>query len=140
MPRILMNDLESLLVAAQADFAAAQKAAELEDAKARYLGKSGRVTELLKGMASLSLEPGGQFLIVRPGGYDLLELLRRNAREREQQAGQRAGPIVIVPVDAQEKRPAFIRATRADDITSQHFPRAARIGLGEIFRKRSHLL
>jgi phenylalanyl-tRNA synthetase alpha chain len=51
-----MNDLDSLLSQATADFRAALKAAELEDAKARYLGKSGRVTELLKGMASLGAE------------------------------------------------------------------------------------
>jgi phenylalanyl-tRNA synthetase alpha chain len=51
-----MNDLDSLLSQATADFRAALKAAELEDAKARYLGKSGRVTELLKGLASLGAE------------------------------------------------------------------------------------
>ncbi len=48
-----MNDLDQLVAAAQADFAAAATPAELENAKARYLGKSGRVTELLKGLAQL---------------------------------------------------------------------------------------
>ena len=48
-----MNDLDSLVAAAQADFAAAQQSAELENAKARFLGKSGRVTELLKGLGAL---------------------------------------------------------------------------------------
>ena len=48
-----MNDLDSLVAAAQADFAAAQQGAELENAKARFLGKSGRVTELLKGLGAL---------------------------------------------------------------------------------------
>jgi phenylalanyl-tRNA synthetase alpha chain len=51
-----MNDLDSILEQAQADFGAARKAAELEDAKARFLGKSGRVTELLKGLGTLSVE------------------------------------------------------------------------------------
>ena len=51
-----MNDLEELVQAAVADFAAAGTPAQLEDAKARYTGKSGRVTELLKGMAALSAE------------------------------------------------------------------------------------
>ena len=32
-----MNDLDTLVATAQADFAAAQQAAELENAKARYL-------------------------------------------------------------------------------------------------------
>ncbi|WP_425259831.1 phenylalanine--tRNA ligase subunit alpha [Rubrivivax sp. RP6-9] len=49
-----MNDLEALVQGAQADFAAAPNPAELENAKARYLGKSGRVTELLKGLGALT--------------------------------------------------------------------------------------
>jgi phenylalanyl-tRNA synthetase alpha chain len=51
-----MSDLDKLVNAARADFAAATTPAELENAKARYLGKAGRVTELLKGMAGLSVE------------------------------------------------------------------------------------
>ena len=51
-----MNDLDSLVTAAEADFWAAPQAAELENAKARYLGKSGRVTELLKGLGALAAE------------------------------------------------------------------------------------
>ncbi len=51
-----MSDLDKLVSAARADFAAAATPAELENAKARYLGKAGRVTELLKAMASLSVE------------------------------------------------------------------------------------
>ena len=50
-----MNDLDSLVHEAQADFAAAPNAAELENAKARFLGKSGRITELLKGLAVLEV-------------------------------------------------------------------------------------
>ncbi|MBL8305422.1 MAG: phenylalanine--tRNA ligase subunit alpha [Rubrivivax sp.] len=51
-----MNDLDLLVQAAEADFAAATGAAALEDAKARYLGKAGRVTEQLKAMAALPHE------------------------------------------------------------------------------------
>lgn len=51
-----MSDLDALLQAAQSDFSAAPTPAELENAKARYLGKSGRVTELMKGLASLGIE------------------------------------------------------------------------------------
>lgn len=51
-----MSDLDALLAAAQADFAAAPTPAELENAKARFLGKSGRVTELMKGLGALSIE------------------------------------------------------------------------------------
>jgi phenylalanyl-tRNA synthetase alpha chain len=51
-----MSDLESLVREARSDFAAAATPAELENAKARYLGKGGRVTELLKRLGALSVE------------------------------------------------------------------------------------
>ncbi len=51
-----MNDLDPLLQDARADFARAATPAELEDAKARFLGKSGRITEQLKALAALSPE------------------------------------------------------------------------------------
>jgi phenylalanyl-tRNA synthetase alpha chain len=51
-----MNDLDQLVHDAQADFARAPTPAELENAKARYLGKAGRVTELLKALGALSPE------------------------------------------------------------------------------------
>ena len=51
-----MNDLDSLVSAAEADFSAALQAAELENAKAKYLGKGGRMTELLKGLGALTAE------------------------------------------------------------------------------------
>ena len=51
-----MNDLDQLVAAAAADFAAAPTPAELENAKARFLGKAGRVTELMKGLGALAPE------------------------------------------------------------------------------------
>ena len=51
-----MNDLDSLVSTAEADFSAASQAAELENAKAKYLGKGGRMTELLKGLGALTAE------------------------------------------------------------------------------------
>jgi len=51
-----MNDLDQLVQDAQADFAQAAAATDLENAKARYLGKSGRVTELLKALGALPVE------------------------------------------------------------------------------------
>jgi phenylalanyl-tRNA synthetase alpha chain len=51
-----MTDLHSLLTQAQADFAAALDAPALENAKAKFLGKQGSVTELMKGLATLSVE------------------------------------------------------------------------------------
>ncbi|MCW5659427.1 MAG: phenylalanine--tRNA ligase subunit alpha [Burkholderiaceae bacterium] len=51
-----MDDLDQLVVRAQQEFAAAPTPAELENAKARFLGKAGRVTELLKALAPLSVD------------------------------------------------------------------------------------
>ena len=51
-----MNDLDTLVQTAQAEFDAAKHGAELEDAKARYLGKGGRLTDLLKGLGALAPE------------------------------------------------------------------------------------
>ena len=48
-----MNDLASVVESARSDFARASASAELEDAKARYVGKAGRITEQLKALAAL---------------------------------------------------------------------------------------
>ncbi len=52
----MSNELDSLVDAARQAFAEAATAAQLEDAKARFIGKSGRITELMKGMAALSVD------------------------------------------------------------------------------------
>ncbi len=49
-----MNELESIVAAALAEFAACTEPASLENAKARYTGKAGRLTDLLKGLGKLS--------------------------------------------------------------------------------------
>jgi phenylalanyl-tRNA synthetase alpha chain len=51
-----MTDLDELILSAQGAFAAAGQPAALENEKARYLGKGGRITELLKGLATLAPE------------------------------------------------------------------------------------
>ena len=51
-----MSDLETLVQAAVSDFGAAMTPAELENAKARYLGKAGLVTEMLKSLGALPVE------------------------------------------------------------------------------------
>lgn len=48
-----MNDLEPLVQDAISDFARAALPADLENAKARYLGKAGKLTEQLKALGSL---------------------------------------------------------------------------------------
>ena len=51
-----MNELDALAQGARAAFAQSTTPADLENAKALYLGKSGRITELMKGLASLPVE------------------------------------------------------------------------------------
>ena len=51
-----MSTLEQLVVAAEADFLAAADPAALENAKAKYLGKTGQVTEQMKGLGKLDPE------------------------------------------------------------------------------------
>jgi phenylalanyl-tRNA synthetase alpha chain len=49
-----MNDLSPLVQEARKDFEQATAPADLENAKARYLGKTGRITEQLKALGALS--------------------------------------------------------------------------------------
>ena len=51
-----MNELDSLVESATQLFAQSATPADLENAKAQFLGKSGRLTELMKGMAQLSVD------------------------------------------------------------------------------------
>jgi phenylalanyl-tRNA synthetase alpha chain len=51
-----MNELSTLVDSACKLFHAAQTAPDLENAKAQFLGKSGRITDLMKGLAALTVE------------------------------------------------------------------------------------
>lgn len=51
-----MNSLDHIVAQAQTDFAAAEDAVALENAKARYLGKTGQITEQMKGLGKLAPE------------------------------------------------------------------------------------
>ncbi len=94
-----MNELTNLLQSAQADFAAASQSAALEDAKARYLGKSGRLTELLKGMGSLSAEEkktrGAEINSTKAQIEALLTLSRERLAEAQLQAQLRAEALDV---------------------------------------------
>jgi phenylalanyl-tRNA synthetase alpha chain len=48
-----MQEIESIVAAALAEFAGCADAAALENSKAKYLGKTGRLTELLKSLGGL---------------------------------------------------------------------------------------
>ena len=51
-----MNELDALAQSARDAFAKAATPADLENAKALYIGKAGRITELMKGLATLPVE------------------------------------------------------------------------------------
>lgn len=51
-----MNSLDHIVEAASLAFLEAKTPAELENSKAVYLGKSGQLTDLMRGLASLSVE------------------------------------------------------------------------------------
>jgi phenylalanyl-tRNA synthetase alpha chain len=51
-----MNELDTLVESARQSFVQAQTPADLENAKALFLGKAGRITELMKGMGALSVD------------------------------------------------------------------------------------
>ena len=55
-PTVAATDLDALVHSAAEAFAQAHAPADLENAKAQFLGKAGRVTELMKGMAQLSVD------------------------------------------------------------------------------------
>jgi phenylalanyl-tRNA synthetase alpha chain len=93
------NELESLVGAARADFDAAATAAALEDAKARYLGRAGRITELMKGLAKLSPDEkkarGAEINAAKSQVEQALEARRRALAEAELQAQLRAEALDV---------------------------------------------
>jgi phenylalanyl-tRNA synthetase alpha chain len=52
----MTQEFDPIVAGAREAFANAATPAELENAKAQYVGKSGRITELMKGLAALSVE------------------------------------------------------------------------------------
>jgi phenylalanyl-tRNA synthetase alpha chain len=85
-----MSDLDPLVHEAQADFEAAATSAALEDAKARFLGKSGRVTEQLKALAVLPPDEKKARGAEINQAKQRIESLLSSARERLAQAELRA--------------------------------------------------
>jgi phenylalanyl-tRNA synthetase alpha chain len=93
------NELESLVGAARADFDAAATAAALEDAKARYLGRAGRITELMKGLAKLAPDEkkarGAEINAAKGQVEQALEARRRALAEAELQAQLQAEALDV---------------------------------------------
>src|SRR3990172_3833820 len=80
-----MEDVESIVARALAEFSRAADPAALENAKARYLGRSGEVTALLKGLGALA--PGER----RGAGARVNAAKEQLERALEQRRGELAG-------------------------------------------------
>jgi phenylalanyl-tRNA synthetase alpha chain len=88
-----MDNLDQLVASATADFAAATEPAKLEDAKARYLGKDGSLTALLKGLGKLPAEErktAGAAINIAKEGIESALTVRREALKNAQLEAQLA--------------------------------------------------
>ncbi|MBL8325273.1 MAG: phenylalanine--tRNA ligase subunit alpha [Rubrivivax sp.] len=94
-----MSDLDTLVSAAAAEFGAAPTPAELENAKARFLGRAGRVTELLKSLASLPVEQkkarGAEINQIKARIEQALQARREALAEAELEAQLRAQALDV---------------------------------------------
>lgn len=86
-----VQNMEHIISEATQDFGACETIQDLEQAKARYLGKSGLLTEQLKGLGKLSAEErpaaGAAINVVKQGVEEALRL-RREAILHAEQARQ----------------------------------------------------
>jgi phenylalanyl-tRNA synthetase alpha chain len=102
-----MQNLDEILSNAQSEFAACASLADLEQAKARFLGKSGALTDLLKGLGKLPAEErpaaGGAINEVKQGVEKALQD-RRDAILAAEQARKLASEILDVTLPGRGKR------------------------------------
>jgi phenylalanyl-tRNA synthetase alpha chain len=98
-----MSNLEHTISEAQRDFAACSTVTDLEQVKARYLGKSGVLTEALKGLGKLSAEErpaaGAAINVVKQAVEGALKA-RRDAILNAGQAQQLASEALDVTLPA----------------------------------------
>ncbi|OIP18963.1 MAG: phenylalanine--tRNA ligase subunit alpha [Comamonadaceae bacterium CG2_30_57_122] len=94
-----MNDLTTVVDTARAAFEQAQTPAELENSKALFLGKSGRITELMKGLAALPVEEkksrGAAINLVKQCVEAALNARRQALAERELQVQLQAEALDV---------------------------------------------
>ena len=83
-----MQNLEPLIPQAQADFSASATINDLENAKAQYLGKTGALTEAMKGLGKLSAEErpaaGAAINVVKQAIEEALKARREAILKAEQ--------------------------------------------------------
>ncbi|CAM8398749.1 phenylalanine--tRNA ligase subunit alpha [Candidatus Methylopumilus universalis] len=101
-----MNNLEHTLKEAREDFDQCQAVTDLDQAKAKYLGKSGVLTEALKSLGKLSAEErpkvGAEINVVKQGVEEALEK-RRDAILNASQAKQLAEESLDVTLPSRKE-------------------------------------
>ena len=94
-----MNDLTAVVEHARAAFELAHTPAELENSKALYLGKAGRITELMKGLAALPVDEkklqGAAINQAKQGIEAALNARRQALAERELQVQLQAEALDV---------------------------------------------
>ncbi len=98
-----MQNLDDLIPQAQADFVGSATVTDLENAKAKYLGKSGALTEAMKGLGKLSAEErplaGAAINLVKQAIEEALKQ-RREALLKAEQDKQLASESLDVTLPA----------------------------------------
>jgi phenylalanyl-tRNA synthetase alpha chain len=94
-----MNDLTTVVDTARSAFEQAQTPAELENSKALFLGKSGCITEMMKGLASLPVEEkksrGAAINLAKQGIEVALNARRQALADRELQSQLQAESLDV---------------------------------------------
>ena len=119
-----MADLNHLIAEAQADFASSASMNDLEIAKAKYLGKSGSLTEALKSLGKLSNEErpaAGAAINVVKQAVEAALIARREAilnAEQAKQLGQESIDVTL-PARAQSQgglHPVTLTLKRVEEL------------------------
>src|SRR5258705_747335 len=103
-----MKELEQIIAAAREAIAATSSIADLEQVKARFLGKSGVVTELLKGLGKLSAEErpkAGASINAAKVQIEALVNARRNAILASDLDSKLAGESIDVSLPGRRQGP-----------------------------------
>jgi phenylalanyl-tRNA synthetase alpha chain len=120
-----MKELEQIISAAGDAIAATESVAELEQAKARFLGKSGSLTELLKGLGKLSAEErprAGAAINQAKARVEALLQSRREAVLARELDAQLAGEAVDVTLPGRGQGPGGLHPiTRAQEHVERLF-------------------
>ncbi|AXK38012.1 phenylalanine--tRNA ligase subunit alpha [Crenobacter cavernae] len=103
-----MNNVDAILEAGRAALEAAADLTELEQVKARYLGKSGELTELLKQLGKLAPEErkaAGATINVAKQAFEAEHNARRDALNAEKLAQQLAAESLDVSLPGRGSQP-----------------------------------